>query len=51
MRNIFIKYPKRIIMIRDKWMKSSRPSTEVIRSSFNVELYLDYLNAINTQIK
>ena len=51
MRNLLIKYPKRIIKIRDKWMRSSRFSTEVIRSSFNVELYLDYLNIVNSQIK
>ena len=51
MRNTFIKYPKRIIKIRDKWIRDSRLSSEIIRSTFNVNLYIDYLNAVNKQIK
>ena len=51
MRNRLNKYPKRIIDIRNKWIRDTRLSSEIIRSTFNINLYLDYLNAVDTQIK
>lgn len=49
MKTIFTKYPKRIIKIRDNWMQSCKASKVVIRSTFDVDLYLDYLNTLKSK--
>ena len=50
MKNLFIKWPKRVAQICENW-KSQDKKNNVIRASFNVNLYLDYLNAIQEQPK
>ena len=44
-KNIFIPIKQRILK-RIKWWESKQ-KTDVIRGSFNYELYQDYLRAVN----
>lgn len=46
--NYFIKISKRIIDYKNRWIFQEKKS-EVIRTNFNMNLYLDYLNAVNNQ--
>lgn len=50
MGNIFIKWPKGLRAIKTSWEKKTLPAQcNEIRGTFNPQLYLDYLRAINEQ--
>lgn len=46
--NYLIRISKRVLSFRENW-KNQETSKEVIRTNFNIELYLDYLQVINSQ--
>ena len=48
--NYLIRISKRVLSFRKGWInQSTKPN--VIRTNFNTELYLDYLEVINSQIQ
>ena len=47
MKNYLIKYPKGLKLLIHRWTNLKEPN--LIRSSFNADLYLDYLHAIKQQ--
>ena len=47
MKNFFIKWPKGLKLLAYQWTHLQEP--DLIRSSFNPELYMDYLHAIRKQ--
>lgn len=51
MRNFLIQYPWGLKLRVSEWLNLPKNDENTIRSSFNVNLYLDYLNAINNQPK
>mgnify|MGYP003651857138 CR=1 FL=1 len=46
--NYLIRISKRILAFRINW-KNQEANQEVIRTNFNMDLYLDYLQVINSQ--
>jgi len=52
MGNVFIKWPKGLRAIKTSWEKKTLPAQcNEIRGTFNPELYLEYLRAIQEQPK
>ena len=46
--NYLIKISKRVLDYKSRW-KNQQNQKEVIRTSFNMDLYLDYLHIVNSQ--
>lgn len=46
--NYLIKISRRILNYKNRWLFQEK-NAEVIRTNFNMNLYLDYLKEVNTQ--